>query len=183
MTSTQEKLDVVKNRKTTNWSRREQAVRVLWATAQLLFRMSPRIFWGWRRSLLRAFGAQVGADVHVYPSVRITMPWNLTLGRECAIGDRAILYALGPISISDRATVSQGAHLCAGTHDLTRLDRPLVKATITIEADAWVAADAFIGPGVTVGRGAVVGARAVVAKDIEAGWIVVGNPARPLRKL
>jgi len=129
------------------------------------------------------FGAQVGAEAHVYPSVRVTMPWNLNLGRQCAVGDRAILYALGPITIGDRATVSQGAHLCAGTHDLSLSDRPLIKAPITIEADCWVAADGFIGPGVTLGAGSVVGARAVVAKDIEAGWMVVGNPARPLRKL
>jgi putative colanic acid biosynthesis acetyltransferase WcaF len=99
------------------------------------------------------------------------------------VGDRAILYALGPITIGANATVSQGAHLCAGSHDLTETHRPLVKPPITIGDGAWVAADAFVGPGVTIGAGAVVGARTVVVKDVKEGWLVVGNPARPIRKL
>ena len=175
--------DVGANRSGRKWTRREQAARVLWGLVQPLFRFSPRPLWGWRRFLLRRFGARIGHQVHVYPTVRIPMPWNLEIADQAAVGDRAILYALGPIRIAARATVSQGAHLCAGTHDLTRSDRPVLKPPIRIGAEAWIAADAFVGPGVTVGDRAVVGARAVAMKDVEAGWIVVGNPARPLRRI
>ncbi|MEX0317499.1 MAG: acetyltransferase [Ruegeria sp.] len=171
-------IDVAANRHARKWSRREQVARVFWALACPAFRLSPRIFWGWRRWLLRCFGATVGAQVHVYPSVRITMPWNLTLSPGCAVGDRAILYALGPISIGARATISQGAHLCAGTHDHTRADRPLLKPPITVGPDSWIAAEAFIGPGVEVGARSIVGARTVVMKSIEPDLIVAGNPAR-----
>ena len=177
-----EALDVSANRADRKWSRSEQVGRVLWALALPLFRCSPRLLWGWRRILLRLFGAQVAAGVHVYPSVRIEIPWHLNLGRDCAVGDRAILYALGPITLKERATVSQGAHLCAGTHDLGDPARPLLKPPIAIGADAWVCADAFVGPGVTVGNGAVVGARAVVMRDVAPGHVVVGNPARIVRE-
>ena len=105
------------------------------------------------------------------------MPWNLEIGEYAAIGDRAILYALGPITIGARATISQRAHLCAGTHDIRDPARPLLKPPITIGSDAWVCADAFVGPGVTVGEHAIVGARAVAMKDVPAHAIVVGNPA------
>ena len=176
-------IDVNSNRNAQKWSRREQIGRILWGLTTPLFRLSPRPLWGWRRMLLRIFRARVGRDVHVYPSVRVTIPWNLMLGDGCAVGDRAILYALGPITIGARATVSQAAHLCAGTHDLSRPDRPLVKPPIVIGPDAWVAADAFVGPSVTIGEGAVVGARAVVMKDIEPGHVVVGNPAKSIRSL
>ena len=176
-------VDVSANRAARKWTRREQAGRVLWALATPLFRLSPRPLWGWRRALLRAFGARVGRDVHVFSTARITIPWNLTLGDSCAVGDRAILYALGPITIGARATVSQGSHLCAGTHDLSRPDRALVKPPIMIGSDAWVAADAFVGPNVTVGEGAVVGARAVVMKDVEPRHVVVGNPAKSIKRL
>lgn len=183
MTSEKVRVDVLANRHAQKWTLREQVGRVLWACAMPLFRFSPRPFWGWRRMLLRAFGAVVERDVHVYPTVHITIPWHLHLGESCAVGNRAIIYALGPITVGPRATVSQYVHLCAGSHDLTRPDRPLTKPPITIGADVWIAADAFIGPGIMVGDGAVVGARAVVLKDIEPGYVVAGNPAKTIRRM
>jgi len=176
-------LDVQANRAERKYGLRVQAARIGWGAVWPLFALSPRPLWGWRRMLLRAFGARIGTDVHVYPSARITMPWNVEVGVMAAVGDGAILYALGPVRIGARATVSQYAHLCAGTHDLSHLDRPLLALPVTIGPDAWIAADAFVGPGVTVGAGAVVGARAVVTKDVAPGHVVAGNPARTIRIL
>jgi putative colanic acid biosynthesis acetyltransferase WcaF len=173
-------INVAANRRTRKWSKRQQIGRFLWGLALPIFRLSPRPLWGCRRGLLRLFGAKVGRHVHVYPTVRVTIPWNLVLEEGCAVGNRAILYALGPIRIGARATVSQGAHLCAGTHDIKDPSRPLIKPPITIGNDAWVCADAFIGPGVVVGEGAIVGARAVVMKEVPANTIVAGNPARQI---
>lgn len=174
------KVDVSKNREAQKWSQREMLGRVLWAFASPLFRWSPRICWEWRCYILRLFGAKIGRGVHIYPSVRILIPWNVSLGDESAIGDRAIIYALGLISVGQRATVSQGAHLCAGSHDIRSPSRDLLKPPITIGNDAWICADAFVGPNVTVGSGAIVGARAVVVRDVGPGATVVGNPARPI---
>lgn len=175
-------LHVTANRKARKWTLREQMGRVLWGLAVPLFRLSPRPLWGWRRVLLRIFGARVGRNVNIYPTVLITIPWNLDLGNGCAVGDRVILYALGPISIGKRATISQGAHLCAGTHDWRDPTMPLVKPPIEIGADAWVCADAFIGPDVSIADGAIVGARAVVTKNVASRAIVAGNPAQEIGK-
>ncbi|GLS34420.1 hypothetical protein GCM10010869_00080 [Mesorhizobium tianshanense] len=114
----------------------------------------------------------------MYPNVRIKIPWNLAIGDYAAIGDHATLYALGKISIGKGATVSQGAHLCAGTHDYHDPKMPLIKAPIAIGRDVWICADAFVGPGVTVGDRAIAGARAVVMRNVASGTIVAGNPAR-----
>lgn len=176
-------LDVKRNRAAEKWTAREQLGRVIWAAALPLFRLSPRPFWVFRRALLRLFGATVGAGVHVYPTVRIAIPWNIKLGRNCAVGDRVILYSLGPISIGNRSTISQGAHLCAGTHDITDPARQLLKPPIFVGEDAWVCADAFIGPGVTIGNSAIVGARAVVMRDVRSSAIVAGNPAREISSI
>jgi putative colanic acid biosynthesis acetyltransferase WcaF len=92
-----------------------------------------------------------------------------------------ILYALGRITIGPRAMVSQHAHLCAGSHDYRSPHFPLLRPPITVGADCWIAADAFVGPGVTVGDRAVVGARAAVFKDVPAGMVVGGNPARVIK--
>lgn len=176
------KLDVAANRTAMKWTRREQLGRVFWAVAAPLFRFSPRPLWGLRRAILRLFGAQVGSDVHVYPTVRITIPWNLTLQDGCAVGNHAILYALGPIKIGERATVSQYAHLCAGSHEWREPAMPLLKPPITIGDDVWICADAFIGPGVSIERRSIIGARAVITKDVSANSIMAGNPARLIGK-
>jgi putative colanic acid biosynthesis acetyltransferase WcaF len=175
-------LDIAANRRSRKWSAKEQIGRLLWGIAHPLFVLSPRPMWGWRRFILRLFGARVGRRVHIYPSARISIPWNLSIGEQSAIGDRAIIYALGPITIGDRATISQGAHLCAGTHDYRDPTMPLMKVPITIGDEAWICADAFIGPGVVVGSRTIVGARAVVMKSFGPGLVLGGNPAGILKR-
>ncbi len=171
-------VDVCANRAHRSWSRKAQFARVLWAGCALLFRFSPRPLWGWRRILLRAFGAKIGREVRIHNTARIMIPWNLSIEDQAGIGDGVILYALGPIHIGARATVSQFAHLCAGTHALDDPARRLVKTPVRIEHDAWVCADAFVGPGVTIGAGAVLGARAVAMRDLAPGAVGIGNPLR-----
>ena len=168
--------DITTNRQQKSWSHRALMGRCLWWLATPLFRLSPRPFWAWRVWLLRCFGAQVGHDVHLHPTVRIMIPWNVQIGDQAAVGDKAVLYALGPIEIGARATVSQNAHLCAGTHDWRDPARPLLKTPVRIGADAWVCADAFVGPGVQIGRSAILGARAVAMKDLPEAHIGIGNP-------
>ena len=174
--------NILANRKAIKWSRKELAGRFLWEVLRRpLFMWTPRQFWAARRAVLRLFGADVGPHVHVHPSVEIAIPWNLIIGEAAAIGDGARIYNLGVVTIGPRATVSQHAHLCAGTHDYRKRDMPLVKSSIVIGADAWVCADAFVGPGVTIGAGAVVGARAVAVSNAPAWTVVVGHPARVLK--
>lgn len=175
-------LDVHTNREAQKWSKTELARRLLWDLTAPVFRIIPRQFWLLRRLHLRLFGARIGQHVHIYPSVKITIPWNLDIDDNCGIGDGAILYALGPISIGRDTTISQGANLCAGSHDHTKPDRPLTKPPIRIGHGVWVCADAFIGPGVSIGDETIVGARSVVMRDLEPGCIVAGNPAKVVRK-
>jgi len=130
------------------------------------------------RFLLRLFGARVGAAVNIYSSAYIYFPWNLEIGDWSSIGEWALVYNLGPVRIGENVTISQRAHLCAGTHDHRDPALPLLKPPITIGSQAWICADAFVGPGVTVGEGAVVAARAVAVRDVGAWDIVAGNPAR-----
>ncbi len=156
--------------------------RVLWSFVQAtIFRWSFHNWHGWRRWLLRSFGARVGEAVCVRPSVRIEMPWNLQLGDGAVVGDAVVLYCLASISIGRRSTVSQYSHLCAGTHDYTRRSFPLVTRPISVGDDVWIATDAFIGPGVKVGDRSVVGARSTVLKDVPPDVVVGGNPAKVLK--
>ncbi|NQU41020.1 MAG: putative colanic acid biosynthesis acetyltransferase [Lentisphaerae bacterium] len=158
---------------------RRAAWRLVWLT---LWQVAHWRLTGLRSALLRCFGARVGRGTALRASSWIEMPWQLTLGDRCLIGDKVRLYNLGPITIGDDSVISQWAHLCAGTHDYADPAFPLVRMPIQIGRQVWVAADAFVGPGVTLGEGVVVGARAVVVKDVAAWTIVGGNPARPIKR-
>ena len=118
----------------------------------------------------------------MYPSATIYLPWNLEAGDESAIGEDALIYNLGRVTLGARVTISHRAHVCAGTHDYRQPDFPLLRPPIMIGSEAWICADAFVGPGVKIGEGAIVGARAVAVKDVRPWSIVIGNPAREIKR-
>lgn len=173
-------LDFEANRKAVKYPLREQCYRVLWVFGKVLFRLSPRPLFGFRRFLLRCYGAKVGHRVNIYPSAIIYFPWHLEIGDYSAIGEWALVYNLGSVKIGKQVTLSQRCHICAGTHDYSDPSMPLLKPPVNIEDEAWVCADAYVGAGVQVGRAAIVAARAVVVKDVEPCSIVGGNPAKKI---
>lgn len=159
---------------------RSAATVFLWQIVQgSLFACSPQFAYGWRRFLLRAFGAHIGRGAKLRPSARITYPWKVEIGDRSWIGDHAELYSLNPIRIGADTVVSQNSYLCAGSHDHRQPDFPMVGGPIEIGNQVWIAADVFIAPGVTIGAGAVVGARSSVFSDVAAGMVAFGSPARP----
>ena len=56
------------------------------------------------------------------------------------------------------------------------------KGDTVIGNDVWIGQNAVILPGVHIGSGAIIGANSVVGSNVEAYTVVVGNPARPIRK-
>lgn len=143
---------------------------------------TPPPLHGWRRMLLRLFGADIHPTARVYPGAKVWYPPNLKMGRYATLGRSSDCYCMALITLEDFALVSQGAHLCAGTHDIDDANFQLKAFPITVGARAWVAAEAFVGPGVLVGEGAVLGARSVTVKNLDPWGVYAGNPARKLRE-
>jgi len=153
--------------------------RAVWGVAYLcLFRPTPRwALHGWRRAVLRLFGAKIGEGCRIDPSVKIWAPWNLRVGDYVAIAERCDIYNVAPIMIGSKAAVSQRSFLCTASHDISSLLRPLTHEPIIIGAHAWIAAEAMVLPGAQVGEGAVIAARGVL-RGLAAPWtIYAGNPA------
>jgi putative colanic acid biosynthesis acetyltransferase WcaF len=165
-----------------SFSLRNRAARALWSAVWLLlFRISPRPFHAWRCFLLRCFGAKLGRGCHIYPGVIVWAPWNLECGDNVGAGDRAILYNQARITLGNGSVISQGAHLCTGTHNYNSEKFELLAFPIRIGARAWVCAEAFVHPGIEVGEGAVIGARAVVTEDMPAWMVCAGHPCQPIK--
>lgn len=158
-------------------------VRAIWNTVRLLFFCpSPVLLHGWRRWLLRRFGATIGAGVHVYPSAKVWAPWNLTMEDHSCLAPNVDCYNVAPIKLGKHSTVSQYSFLCTASHDIEDPHMRLITAPITIGKGVWITADVYIGPGVTIGDGAVVGVRSSVFKDVEAWTVVAGNPAKFIKQ-
>jgi putative colanic acid biosynthesis acetyltransferase WcaF len=154
----------------------------LWGLVQAtLFRLSPKICFGWRRFLLRLFGARIGRGVLLRPSAEVTYPWKVSIGDYCWIGDHAVLYSLGDITIGSHTVVSQRSYLCAATHATDDVLFAQYARPVKIGSECWLAADVYVAPGISIGDGTVVGARSTVLHDLPPDMICYGYPARPVR--
>ncbi|MCQ8119763.1 putative colanic acid biosynthesis acetyltransferase [Methylomonas rosea] len=156
-------------------------VQIWWIVQSVFFARSPQFLYGWRRFLLRLFGAKIGKNVIIRPSAKVTYPWKLTIGDNSWIGDDVELYTLGEIEIGKNAVISQKSYLCTASHDYTKETFDIYQRKIVIEDEVWIATDVFIAPGITIGKCAVVGARSTVLDDMPAGMVCVGYPARPIK--
>ncbi len=138
---------------------------------------TPRQWRGWRRRILKGFGADMAPGTDVSGSASIWLPSNLVMKQQAVIGPHVEVYNTARVTLRERALVSQGAYLCAGTHDYTHPEFLLVTKPIIIGENVWIGAKAIVGPGVTVGEESVLGAGAVAFRDLPPNGVYAGNPA------
>ncbi|MBX3112202.1 MAG: hypothetical protein KF857_09350 [Fimbriimonadaceae bacterium] len=167
----------------TPWPRSVKVRRLAWMCFHaLVFRVGVKWFGKeWRARLLRLWGAQIGENTNIAPSVKILQPWRLVVGDWTSLAEDVEVYNFDWVRLGDQTVVSQRTYLCTGTHDFTDPTMPLTFKPITIGSECWIAAEAFIGPGVVVGDRTVVGARSVVVKDLPPGMVCAGHPCKPLK--
>lgn len=165
-------------------TKKNKLARLAWNVfALFFFRPFVGPFFRYYRSFaLRLWGAKIGTHCAISAGVRIWAPWNLVCGDYVAVAKDAELYNVAPIRIGHHVTVSQGAYLCAASHDISYRLKPLVFGPITLGDFTWVCARAIVMRGVTMNEGSVVAAGAVVTKDVEPWTVVGGNPAKVIKK-
>ena len=163
--------------------RRHQLIRMLWSfTWSLGARWLPRsVGSGWKRFLLRSFGAKIAPTAVVYSSAKVYFPANLNMGDYACLASDVDCYNVAPIHIGKYATISQGAMLCTASHDVDSPNHELTTAPIFIGNNVWIGTRAFVSMGVSIEDNAVVGATASVYKNVGNSEIVGGNPAKFIR--
>jgi putative colanic acid biosynthesis acetyltransferase WcaF len=154
-------------------------VEALWRIAEGLLFASWIPGSGWRRSLLRLFGARVGRGVVVKPRVRVKFPWRLCIGDHSWIGEGVWIDNLAEVRIGAHCCLSQAAYLCTGNHRWDRADFALVTGPIDIEDHCWIGARASVGPAVTCREGSVLSMGSLAVEDLEEWTVHAGSPAVP----
>jgi len=164
-------------------SLRDRAYRAVWgAVWLLLFRGSFRLSHRYRRVILRIFGAKIGSNVKIYPSVKVWSPRHLVIGQNSTIADRVDLYNAGLIEIGKNTTISQNSVICTATHDYSKAHMPLVVFPTKIEDSVWICMNVFVTPNVTISEGVVVGACSKVTKDLREWRVYSGDPAQEIKE-
>jgi acetyltransferase-like isoleucine patch superfamily enzyme len=134
------------------------------------------------RAALRDYGFEVGEFSYGVPVVR---RWDdkikLTIGKYCSFADGVEIF-LGGNHRPDWVSTYPFSAIAQWPDAAGIPGHPASKGDVTIGNDVWIGAQATILSGVTIGDGAVIGARSVVARDVAAYELVVGNPARLIRK-
>ncbi len=156
---------------------RNHVVRVSAGLALSLIRFGVNYVRLWR---LRRRGLAYTGISYICRGSRFTLPSNVTIGANCCIG-KVFFYALDQISLGDRCILGDDVFLCTGSHDIYSPNFDLVTKPIAIGCGVWIGNGATVLPGVHIGDGAVVGAMAVVSRDVPAGAVAVGNPARAVK--
>lgn len=151
--------------------------------SKLLFERSLFVFYPLKRTILRCFGAKVGANVVIKPGVRVKYPWHLKVGNDVWIGEDVWIDNLTDVTIESNVCISQQVYLCTGSHNFDVPSFDLIVQPIYIGSGSWLAARVTVLAGVTIGAGSMCAAGAVVHRSIEDSSIVGGVPARVIRKL
>ncbi len=166
-----------------NWYKPGRSIftRAFWYIINILFFRSFIPFYGWKRFLLRLFGAKIGKGVIIKPHVSIKYPWRLIVGDHVWIGEGVWIDNLAKVTLKDNACISQGAMLLCGNHNYKKSTFDLVVNEITLEEGAWAGAKTVVCPGVKLGANSLLTVGSIATSDLEANWIYQGNPAQKLK--
>ncbi|HEA31090.1 MAG TPA: colanic acid biosynthesis acetyltransferase WcaF [Leeuwenhoekiella sp.] len=161
--------------------RSKYVVQLWWIINATIFSWSPQFLYGWRRFLLRLFGAEIGKNVLIRSSVKITYPWKVKIGDYTWVGEECVLYSLGTIDIGSNVAIAHSVYFNTGGHDYTKVTFDIFCEPVVVEDECWLTNDVYIAPGVTIGKGTIVGARSSVLKSLPGGKICVGTPAKAIK--
>ncbi|EIW66149.1 hypothetical protein TREMEDRAFT_70264 [Tremella mesenterica DSM 1558] len=143
----------------------------------------------------------MGNDVRVMPGFIFEYGFNINFGESIYVGPRCTFIDVGKITIGSRTQIGANVQLYTPTHPLSPEERtpdyyfpqndkenkesfrPEGSKPIVIGPDCWIGGGAIILPGVTIGAGCTVGAGAVVTKDVEPRCVVVGSPAKVIKRI
>jgi maltose O-acetyltransferase len=136
-----------------------------------------------QRALLKERFAQVGANVNIRPPFHCDFGFNIRLGDGVFMNFNCVILDVCEVAIGERTQIGPAVQIYAADHPRDAAERASgveFGRPVRIGADVWIGGGSVILPGVTIGDGAVIGAGSVVTRDVGAGEIVAGNPARKI---
>lgn len=139
-----------------------------------------------RHELLGELLGAVGEDTGIRPPLHVDYGSQVTIGARSFVNFGLVALDVAPIVIGDDVQIGPNVQLLTPLHPLEagpRRDKWESARPIEIGDNVWLGGGVIVCPGVTIGANTVVGAGSVVTRDLPAGVLAVGNPARVVREL
>lgn len=139
-----------------------------------------------RDRLLRELLAEVGDGVVVRAPFFCDYGASISIGERTFVNFGCVMLDVAPIRIGAFCQIATNVQILTATHPIDPEPRRAgweSAEPITLGDNVWLGGGVIVCPGVTIGDDTVVGAGAVVVRDLPAGVVAVGNPARVLREI
>lgn len=139
-----------------------------------------------RDDALRELLGSFGEGSNIRPPFRCELGFQTYVGQRVFANFGLICLDTAPVTIGDDTQLGPGVQLLTPNHPLEpgpRRERWESAEPITIGRNVWLGGAVVVCPGVTIGDDTVVGAGSVVTRDLPAGVLAVGNPARVNRRV
>lgn len=138
------------------------------------------------RELLAELLGHLGDGAEVRAPLFVDYGSNLHVGARTFINYNLVALDVAAVTIGADCQIGPNVQLLTPTHPLEpgpRRDKLEAAEPIILGDNVWLGGGVIVCPGVTIGEDSVIGAGAVVTKDVPAGVLAVGIPARVLRRL
>ena len=138
------------------------------------------------RAVLTELLGSLGEGASIKPPLAVDYGENLHVGARTFVNSGLTALDVATITIGEDCQIGPNVQLLTPTHPLDpqpRRDKLEAAEPITLGDNVWLGGGVIVCPGVTIGDDTVVGAGAVVTRDLPAGVVAVGNPARVVRRL
>ena len=163
----------------------EEASYAAWDLTAAFNATSPRQH-ALQRSLLEQLLGGFGERSVIRPPLQVDYGTQTTIGARTFVNFGLVALDVARITIGDDVQIGPNVQLLTPTHPVEpgpRRDKWEAAEPITIGDNVWLGGGVIVCPGVTIGADTVVGAGSVVTRDLPAGVVAVGNPARVVRTL
>jgi maltose O-acetyltransferase len=139
-----------------------------------------------RDRLLRELLKACGEGVHIRPPFRLEYGTGVSIGARTFFNYDCLMLDVAPVTVGADCQVASRVQFISATHPIDPHVRRIGWETakpITVGDNVWLSSGVILCPGVTIGDATVVGAGAVVTRDLPAGVVAMGVPARAVREI
>ena len=148
-----------------------------------------------RYKIIKEMLGRIGENVYFQGPIQFNYGCHTTVGNHFFANFNLLVMDDGKVTIGNHVMIGPNVSLLATNHPLISAERLAItypdghvsmsefSKGIVIEDNVWIAANVSVLDGVRIGKDAVIGAGSVVTRDIPAGWLAFGNPARPIREI